>query len=481
MDATPSLLKETGYISRPSCVSIGPDVTVQGGYYWNIVEQDSVNLPQLTIGYGSQIEAGSHVQCGHKVHIGRNVKIGPYVSLSDHAAHSKHPGYPTWAKPEKDPRPAGELMIRDGSIIGAHSVITGPIMIGIFCIVEPHSVVVDNVPSFCRVSGNPAIVTEVFVPELLDWVKVSSEEERESALASRHGHPLLSIVMPTFNRARHLNNNLHSIYTQICDGDLVEVVISDNASSDQTQLVSAAYTRLFSSARYSRNAENIGADRNIALVSTLAKGSFIKLQGDDDYWIDGALPDFLGIIMNHLDCALIHTNQFKSDGQVYCLEGGDNFLALTGNNAVSMTMNTMKRSVWEQIGDKLKFGYTNLNHFYWFYEILIRNPKFCIINRNLHRGAGIAPMGYNVGEVGIKNYLEAIQHYEGSLLSSEAIHMAKKRHLYKVLLRVYEIIVKYNLPSDVSNFEDYYTDSYANEDYYEDGLMKLRQISALRP
>lgn len=453
---------------------------MQGGYYWNILESGSDNVPDLTIRDGSQIEAGLHVQCSHKVHIGRNVKIGPYVSLSDQA-DSDRPGYPSWAQSKDKYNTSEGLIVGDGSIIGAHSVINGPVQIGKFSIIEPNSVVVDNVPSFCRVSGKPAVITRVFVPEELEWVKVNSEKERESALARRREHPLLSVVIPTYNRAHHLGNNLRSIYNQVCDEDLVEVVVSDNASTDNTQEIGLVYTTLYSSMNYSRNAHNIGADLNIAHVSTLAKGSFIKLQGDDDYWLDGALIDFIGILMNHLDCALIHTNQFKSDGQVYCLKSGDEFLAHTGNNAVSMSMNTMKRSLWDQIEDKFKYAYTRINQIYWFYEILNLEPKSCIINRNLYHNAGVAPEGYNVGEVLMKQFLDALEHYEGRPLSSEAIREAKKRHLYKVLLRVYESIMKYNLPSDVSDYEQYYKDYYQDEDYYEDGLMRLRQISALRP
>lgn len=160
------MLEESGYISNPSCVSIGNNVEVQAE------------------------------NCSHKVHIGRNVQIGPYVSISD--------------------RTAG-----DGSILGAHSVIAGP------------------------------VVTKVFIPETLEWTVVNGETERDAALALRREYPLLSIVIPTYNRAHHLNNNLHSIYTQICDDDLVEVVISDNASPDQTQQIGERYVSLFSSVQIS--------------------------------------------------------------------------------------------------------------------------------------------------------------------------------------------------------------------------------------
>lgn len=426
MTNTPSLLKEAGYISNPSSVSIGRNVTVQGGYYWNILESASGSNPELTIRDGSRIETGLHVQCSHKVHIGRNVRIGPYVSLTDSVAASVRPGYPSWAQATDVLKTSGELIVGDGSIIGAHAVIDRAVRIGKFSIIEPNSVVVDHIPSFCRASGNPAVVTQVFVPELLEWVKVNSDTERESALALRTEHPLLSIVIPTYNRAHHLGNNLQSIYNQVSDEDLVEVVVSDNASTDNTQEVAYIYANLYSSFRYSCNEQNIGGDLNIAYVSTLANGSFIKLQGDDDYWLDGALIDFIGILLEHLDCALIHTLPFHLDNRVYTLEGGDLFLAHTSNNAMQISMNTMKKSVWDQIVDKSKYAYTSINQIYWFYEILILDPKFCIINRNFYLYAGIFPEGYNVGEVCIKHFLDALHHYEGRTLKSETIQEEKR-------------------------------------------------------
>lgn len=480
MTNSPSLLKEPGYISNPSCISIGRNVTVQGGYYWNILESASGSTPELTIRDGSRIEAGLHVQCSHKVHIGRNVKIGPNVSLTDSTADADQPGYPAWAQPANNSNTCGELIVGDGSIIGAHVVINRAVKIGKFSIIEPNSVVVDHIPSFCRVSGNPAVVTQVFVPELLEWVKVNSDTERESALARRIEHPLLSIVIPTYNRVQHLSNNLQSIYKQVSNEDLVEVVVSDNASTDHTLEVGRVYDNLYSSFHYSRNEQNIGGDLNIAYVSTLAKGSFIKLQGDDDYWLNGALIDFIGILLEHLDCALIHTMPFLPDNRVYTLEGGDLFLAHTSNNAMQISMNTMKRSVWDQIEDKSKYAYTSINQIYWFYEILMIDPKFCMINHNFHLNAGIAPEGYNIGEVCIKHFLDALHHYEGRTLKRETIHEEKKKRFYNVILPLYGTIVRNKFPSDVSNLERYYTDYYANEDYYEDGLLKLREISVLQ-
>ena len=59
--------------------------------------------------------------------------------------------------------------------------------------------------------------------------------------------PLLSICIPTYNRSKYLKNSIESIICQqeFLDGK-VEIVISDNASEDDTPSAVKAYTDRYS-------------------------------------------------------------------------------------------------------------------------------------------------------------------------------------------------------------------------------------------
>lgn len=479
-----SQIAQGGTISNPSQVAIGSFVHIQTGYHWNLPAAANPREPSLLLEDGCRVDVGLSVSCGpgiQRVHIGRNVQIGPYVSLLGQGAQvsAPKPGVPWWGREASNPEP-DRLIVGDGCIIGAHAVIAGPVKIGKFSVIQPNSVVTEDIPGYCIVSGNPAYVTHVFEPESLTWVEVSGQEERDSVLSRRREQPLVSICIPTYNRANHLTNNLNSIYGQIGDDDLIEVIVTDNASTDSTPQICEAFAQKFSSLRYTRNDKNIGGDLNIAYVSTLARGSFIKLNGDDDYWLPGALIDYIGIVLQNLDCTLIHTYAFNNNGQILRLEGCDQFLAYTSNNALSMTMNTMKKSVWDRLEDVNKYAHTHVNHIYWFNEMLILEPKFCFVNRDLYRYAGVAPEGYNVGEVGIKNFMDAIKRYEGTHISGGTIKKELEKRFFQVILPLYEKIIKKGLSSDISDLEAYYSEYYAEEDYYEEGLQKIRQLSALR-
>jgi glycosyltransferase involved in cell wall biosynthesis len=76
--------------------------------------------------------------------------------------------------------------------------------------------------------------------------------------------PLLSICIPTYNREKYLQECLESIVHQegfnIND---IEIVISDNASQDGTTKLVESFKQKYPNIQYFRNAENIGAIRNV--------------------------------------------------------------------------------------------------------------------------------------------------------------------------------------------------------------------------
>jgi glycosyltransferase involved in cell wall biosynthesis len=102
-----------------------------------------------------------------------------------------------------------------------------------------------------------------------------------------HPRPLLSICIPTYNRAGLLAETLTHL-RGVCTGDDVEVVISDNCSPDRTQEVIAEFAPRFRHFRAIRQAENRGGMPNLAAAIALASGEFIyTLNDDDEIFIEG--------------------------------------------------------------------------------------------------------------------------------------------------------------------------------------------------
>jgi abequosyltransferase len=99
----------------------------------------------------------------------------------------------------------------------------------------------------------------------------------------------LSICIPTFNRAHTLPRLLDSIAQQADHGLTVEVVISDNASTDGTGELVERYRADGLAITYARLPENRGFDRNLLNVMGMATGEFCWLYGSDDIMEPGAL------------------------------------------------------------------------------------------------------------------------------------------------------------------------------------------------
>lgn len=96
------------------------------------------------------------------------------------------------------------------------------------------------------------------------------------------GQPLLSICVPTFNRAPLLRLLLASLVREAYGlGDRLEIVVSDNASTDDTPDVVAS-VQADLPLKYSRNPTNLGVAANIDAVVGLAAGTYCWIVGDDD-------------------------------------------------------------------------------------------------------------------------------------------------------------------------------------------------------
>lgn len=108
--------------------------------------------------------------------------------------------------------------------------------------------------------------------------------------------PLLSICIPTYNRAHYLKDCITSIEVQLRENPhlrpLVEVVISDNASTDTTKEVAQSFSSLFTHFVYTANEQNIGFDRNVYNVVSHAHGTYCWYLGDDDTLVNGSI-DFV--------------------------------------------------------------------------------------------------------------------------------------------------------------------------------------------
>ena len=106
---------------------------------------------------------------------------------------------------------------------------------------------------------------------------------------------LLSICIPTYNRAKFLKSSLLSIYDQIDDYKDFEVIVSDNASTDNTEQVVAEYLHKINF-RYIKQSKNVGAARNYLTLVSNASSEFCWIVGDDDFILPNRIANIIYLI-----------------------------------------------------------------------------------------------------------------------------------------------------------------------------------------
>ena len=136
--------------------------------------------------------------------------------------------------------------------------------------------------------------------------------EMETDYSSEEKGPLLSICVPTYNRSKTLKICLASIMEQVMGyEDDVEVIVSDNCSSDDTREV-VGWAQDLGPIKYNRNESNIGAGPNFfLLVNQLAKGEYCWLIGDDDFLRKDSLSRLLRVMKENPAVEMYYTNAMR--------------------------------------------------------------------------------------------------------------------------------------------------------------------------
>ena len=115
--------------------------------------------------------------------------------------------------------------------------------------------------------------------------------------------PLISIGIPTYNRGKLLRRAIESAMGQ--DYLNLEILISDNVSTDDTPAVCAAYTARDPRVRYIRQQENRGATGNFRAAFENTRGEFFVWLGDDDWFDPTYVRRCAEVLMRQPDYAIV--------------------------------------------------------------------------------------------------------------------------------------------------------------------------------
>lgn len=181
--------------------------------------------------------------------------------------------------------------------------------------------------------------------------------------------PLVSVCIPTYNRASLLEQAIQSVLAQTLEN--FELLVSDNASTDDTEAVVKSFDdpRI----RYVRNETNLGHWANYSRCLQLARGAYLTMLSDDDIMMPENIAAKADVLSKYPRVGFVHSKFHVIDGSGEIKRYNTNWMhgpdrmedtietgqdALKGMLLVVNPVNTptvmFRRTCYERVG-----GYTN--------------------------------------------------------------------------------------------------------------------------
>jgi glycosyltransferase involved in cell wall biosynthesis len=163
--------------------------------------------------------------------------------------------------------------------------------------------------------------------------------------------PLISVIIPTYNRSAFLREAVDSVLQQTA-GDL-ELIVADDGSTENTKVVCERYSEklryLFQPNR------GVSAARNLGLQQ--AQGEFIAFLDSDDLWTPRKLARQAAWMAAHPGARLCHTNEIwirrgrrVNQKKIHQKAGGWIYPLCLPRCIISPSAVLLRRELFEQIG-----------------------------------------------------------------------------------------------------------------------------------
>ena len=291
---------------------------------------------------------------------------------------------------------------------------------------------------------------------------------------------LLSICIPTYNRVKHLQNCIESIICQdsFQNGD-VEIVISDNCSTDNTRAVAEEYCKRHFNIHYFCNEYNI-RDKNFPLAISRGAGLYRKLSNDTMIWSPGSIDFVVKTIKINIarkPVILFYTMEKDTPIRTSSL---DETLSYVGYYATSISC----FGVW---ADDFSYTEDGCEKFLWQTYFLLKNivekGEVLIITKELYtvKNTPNKDLSYGLFNVFYNNFLGIVQYWLTKGYVSQNVYDNIRKDLLLVFFPPY--VANYRLLtknkykfSKTEHLEKHIEEAYKQDKYYKDFLKKTKKI-----
>lgn len=259
--------------------------------------------------------------------------------------------------------------------------------------------------------------------------------------------PLLSICIPTCNRAEYLKQTLNSIVENEGFCDDVEVVISDNCSTDNTGEVCKKFTQKYSNIKYFKQPQpTYIADRNFIDVLSLATGKYIKLHNDTTFFKSKMLLKIIDKIKQNINLQypiFFYQNRLNIKNIMYESISLDELLNKVSYFVTWITNFGCWKKDFDGLRQKDKYISLGLLQVGWTFQIILKSKRFKMFFFDFYDTAKLhKKQGLNIFKVFSYNYFSILKEYiNGNLLKRKTFELEKKRVLFRYLIPNYFSII----------------------------------------
>jgi glycosyltransferase involved in cell wall biosynthesis len=152
----------------------------------------------------------------------------------------------------------------------------------------------------------------------------------------KSGIPMVSVLIPAYNRENMIRECIQSARNQtLCD---FEIIVCDNASTDQTWKICEEEAAVDPRVRIFRNEENLGPVRNWMKCLEHARGEYAKIVFSDDTMRPDCLQKMVAAI-DHSDVGLVYSAaRMGSDPSANTILYANNLSRITSNEFTNLIL-----------------------------------------------------------------------------------------------------------------------------------------------
>ncbi len=259
---------------------------------------------------------------------------------------------------------------------------------------------------------------------------------------------LLTVAIPTWNRAKTLNTALSYLLPQIREfSTSIDIVISDNGSTDNTNEIIHRWVDEFSDIEFTIYTQrcNTGFFGNFKKCKELASGTFIWILSDDDFIKENVVLNVMNLLQKeHEELAILYLDNInpKRNKSNFYTQTGQEIFKLFFKFNYRLTLASSVIFFNDKGNDNFiykKFNNSHLIGFALLIDVFLYRRKAAILRGNLLDCRMDIISGYNIYDAFVYNIFEIFEYmrqigYPGKLISrfkeSLILHIWVKRYFY---------------------------------------------------